>query len=963
MLGFRNLSERLEQAVEDATSSRPQAARSGAGVFGALMLGAMKPASLFTKTPGHSPTSASEIKGHGDYFSTEPHHLTEEERERREWEKELKRRKRAREVKQHEIFITHNVASVRDRREFIMKLSRAFMMFGSASHRLQAQIEATARILEVDVEVVLLPGLLLLSFTDPETYTSEIKANGLDLGKILLAYSIYYKVIHDKLSATEASKELDLIMLVKPKYRLWQQLVIGGLASASIMPSAFYGSFIDMLVGIPLGMLLVGVQILVSRNDLYSSLFEIVIACVNSVLAAALAYTGQFCFSAVASGSVVLILPGYIVLTGSLELANRSIISGSVRLVYSILYALFLGFGLSLGELIYEKITGTSITNGTNYTCSALRVDAPWYRATIPTKIYILTVPIYLIMLALRNQQPVWHRESPMMIIIGSLGYIANFYVGEAFPNRSDISAGVGCFVVGVLGNLWGKPGSNAFVVSVVGVLLQLPSGLSNGGLLASTDSSSSSYAAGFTTAASIIQVAVGITVVLSYCCLEVPFSVYYRYLAIKANARRASPQYTRKYLRNLLKKSLENGLGEDDFDEDPLEALMLSRVKTHESVRDDRETESIPMMRHRKATIHSTPDLTATALPRVGTNPSYAASDDTSSEKAYAPSFIPTPLSPEDPRARDFRDFLRLWFHNCEFDDICRLDMAEWLAWSLYGQPLDELVAEREAWEKAGHPPLHVDGEPDIDEDGLDIEGDKLGLVEHCVELVEARAARIFPPGRNVDVKVIRLTLDRVRVISRPLILYVFVWSLQKVVITNARRKGMQEKTEGNFRYLIRTPPGWTPDRDGPESKRPLLFIHGLGMGMAQYATLVNHLATSPVFKDRPLFFLVQPHISMSFFSKGYLHPPNQKSLSADVKRVAVRNGFDKSGMTVLSHSNGTMVHGWLLKEIPEMITRSCFVDPVCFALWEPYVCYNFLYASARTPIEYLMRYFVSRE
>lgn len=67
----------------------------------------------------------------------------------------------------------------------------------------------------------------------------------------------------------------------------------------------------------------------------------------NAFLAAALASTGQFCFSAVASGSVVLILPGYIVLCGSLELANRSIISGSVRLVYSVLYSLFLGFGLS----------------------------------------------------------------------------------------------------------------------------------------------------------------------------------------------------------------------------------------------------------------------------------------------------------------------------------------------------------------------------------------------------------------------------------------------------------------------------------------------------------------------------------------------------------------------------------------------------------------------------------------
>lgn len=42
--------------------------------------------------------------------------------------------------------------------------------------------------------------------------------------------------------------------------------------------------------------------------------YRIVIACLNAILAAALARSRQFCFTAIASGSVVLILPGYIVL-------------------------------------------------------------------------------------------------------------------------------------------------------------------------------------------------------------------------------------------------------------------------------------------------------------------------------------------------------------------------------------------------------------------------------------------------------------------------------------------------------------------------------------------------------------------------------------------------------------------------------------------------------------------------
>lgn len=243
------------------------------------------------------------------------------------------------------------------------------------------------------------------------------------------------------MKVTEASAKLDALMTSKATYKLWQHLLIGGLASAFIQPSAFYGSFIDCLVSIPLGALLVFVQVLVSKNDLYSSLFELVIASLNSFLAAALSKTGVFCFSAVASGSVVLILPGYIVLCGALELCNRSIISGSVRLVYSVLYSLFLGFGLSIGSEMYIRVTGQEITGATQYMCEDLRSNAPWYRATISPWFFFLTAPAYLACLALRNGQPIMRKELVVMILIGCAGFSCNYFSGRVFTNRPDITS------------------------------------------------------------------------------------------------------------------------------------------------------------------------------------------------------------------------------------------------------------------------------------------------------------------------------------------------------------------------------------------------------------------------------------------------------------------------------------------------------------------------------------------
>lgn len=46
------------------------------------------------------------------------------------------------------------------------------------------------------------------------------------------------------MSVTEASAALDVLMTSKPTYNIWKSLLIGGLCSAFIQPSAFYGSFI-----------------------------------------------------------------------------------------------------------------------------------------------------------------------------------------------------------------------------------------------------------------------------------------------------------------------------------------------------------------------------------------------------------------------------------------------------------------------------------------------------------------------------------------------------------------------------------------------------------------------------------------------------------------------------------------------------------------------------------------------
>lgn len=214
-------------------------------------------------------------------------------------------------------------------------------------------------------------------------------------------------------------------------------------------------------------MLLVAIQILASRNDLYSNVFEIVIATIQSFLAAALASSNYFCYTAVTSSAIVLILPGYIVLSGSLELASRNITSGSVRMGYSVIYSLFLGFGIAIGAEFYRRITGSEVSgDGRDWDCHITHYDgAPWYLQTVPAWWYFLIVPGYSFWLSLRQSQPILakelvsrqvvslvirrdtnslHRCQPAMVLISCAGWSANHFSAKAFPNRADITSAIG---------------------------------------------------------------------------------------------------------------------------------------------------------------------------------------------------------------------------------------------------------------------------------------------------------------------------------------------------------------------------------------------------------------------------------------------------------------------------------------------------------------------------------------
>ncbi|KAH8113258.1 hypothetical protein DFH11DRAFT_1689439 [Phellopilus nigrolimitatus] len=293
--------------------------------------------------------------------------------------------------------------------------------------------------------------------------------------------------------------------------------------------------------------------------------------------------------------------------------------------------------------------------------------------------------------------------------------------------------------------------------------------------------------------------------------------------------------------------------------------------------------------------------------------------------------------LERHDPRAIDFRNRLRTWYGKVPWSYICREHIHSWLYWSTFNAALPP---------RAQIPSAHRD------------------VLDEATELLEKRVGCKIPDGSNPSVKTLLLTIDPVNVLPRPLVWYLFVKAANVYLLTwyeinyqlmNGRFKDLE--------YLVHIPRGYDRAK-GPD---PVVFFHGLGLGVFQYQRVLSHILNE--LPHIPLLIPLQPQISQNIFHPRFLRPMLRHETVACLTGLLDKLGWagpsvdDRHGITLLSHSNGSYAHAWMLKSFPKLVKRSCFVDPVTFCSWEGDVCYNFVYRTCTTGVELVIRYFVGTE
>ena len=218
-----------------------------------------------------------------------------------------------------EVRITVHIAETLSRQGYIIKLCRALMLFGAPTHRLEEYLTMTARVLEIDGQFLYLPGCMLVSFDDRSTHTTEVRivrtTQGIDLGKLKDVHHIYKEVMHDVVGVEEGTRRLDELMTSRNKFRSWTRVLVFGLTSVTCAPFSFSARLIDLPILFCFGALVGLLQIIVApKSNMYSNVFEVTATIVVSFLARAFGSIrgGElFCFSALAQGGIVMLLPGF----------------------------------------------------------------------------------------------------------------------------------------------------------------------------------------------------------------------------------------------------------------------------------------------------------------------------------------------------------------------------------------------------------------------------------------------------------------------------------------------------------------------------------------------------------------------------------------------------------------------------------------------------------------------------
>ncbi|KAJ1959877.1 pheromone-regulated protein prm10, partial [Dipsacomyces acuminosporus] len=385
------------------------------------------------------------------------------------------------------------LADIFNRQNFLLVVSRALMAFGAPLHRLEANLVAIALHLDVEACVAVLPGIILISFGDKDTRSSETHivriATGYDMHRLERTNRVVRRVLKNKISVGQGLKNLEKILATPPLIPWWLMIIDYVVCSFFISPLFWGGRWRDAGVGAMLGFIVGLLQLLAGRFANYANLFEVSSAFIVSFIAALL--QDYICFGFVSFAGIAMLLPGLALTLSIVEMASRNMIAGTIRFVYAMAQCFMLGYGISVGSTLGTRVLGRDSVNLINDQMKASNglgncgepLSKFWWFLFLPALCLSFNICI----------SAHW-RQWPSMVFSGCLAYTVSYFASMSIALQ-PIAPAIAAFAMGLFANVMASFSNHRSAIEPIlgGVQLLVPGSLGLKTVLAYISSSGNS--------------------------------------------------------------------------------------------------------------------------------------------------------------------------------------------------------------------------------------------------------------------------------------------------------------------------------------------------------------------------------------------------------------------------------------------------------------------------------------
>ncbi|KAJ4458536.1 putative Pheromone-regulated membrane protein 10 [Paratrimastix pyriformis] len=225
--------------------------------------------------------------------------------------------------------------------DFLVALAMGLHQYGLPCHRLQHNMINCSKRFGIEASFAVLPTFIQASFRRPNTqkvYPRNIVVDmGYNFEKLDDVDHLAELVASKQVTLQEGIIELQYIHLRTCRYSWWMKLIFMILMSTVIAPLFFGGGLVEMAVSFVCG-LVEGLLLLWAER------------CVSIALGTG--WFGPTMVGAISLAGVVWALPGLPFTLAAIDLATRNMVTGTSRLLYTLLITMELGFGLALGTRV-----------------------------------------------------------------------------------------------------------------------------------------------------------------------------------------------------------------------------------------------------------------------------------------------------------------------------------------------------------------------------------------------------------------------------------------------------------------------------------------------------------------------------------------------------------------------------------------------------------------------------------